>query len=150
MACREGTAICSSFLSASNQGGAAEPGAVVTQFPAAAPAACGSKEECGYLGTRPLRVTASSSLPNIADSFRFRLRGHARGRTPAAAASETSAASFVSASGSRRICDERQQEQLGAKECRGEKGLFFSIFLRPPPPVSGGVVSKQQEYGLTA
>jgi len=35
VACREGTAICSSFLSTSNQGGAAEPGAVVTQFPAA-------------------------------------------------------------------------------------------------------------------
>ena len=41
VACREG-AICSSFLSASIQGGAAEPGAVATQFPAAAPAVKGA------------------------------------------------------------------------------------------------------------
>ena len=40
--CKEGTAIYSSFLSASNQGGAAEPGAVVTQFRAAAPAVKGA------------------------------------------------------------------------------------------------------------
>jgi len=38
----------------------------------------------------------------------------------AAAASEASAASFVSASGSRRICATRQQEHIGAKECRGD------------------------------
>ena len=41
VACREG-AICSSFLSASIHGGAAEPGAVATQFPAAAPAVKGA------------------------------------------------------------------------------------------------------------
>jgi len=38
----------------------------------------------------------------------------------AAAASEAPAASFVSASGSRRVCKAKQQELIGAKECRGE------------------------------
>ena len=36
-----------------------------------------------------------------------------------AAASEAPTASFVSASGSRRICATRQQEHIGARECRG-------------------------------
>ena len=43
------------------------------------------------------------------------------GRIPAAAASsEAPAESSISASGSRRICETRQQERIMAKECRGD------------------------------
>ena len=37
-----------------------------------------------------------------------------------AAASKASAASFVSASGLRRICETRQQNYIGAEECLGD------------------------------
>jgi len=49
------------------------------------------------------------------------------GRIPAAAAasSEAPAESSVSTSGSRRICETKQQEHIGAKECRG--GWFLDM-----------------------